>query len=104
PRPRDQVSDAIRRANAARTALRELDGSLPDQPLAVTIDCTRGGETRPSKLDTAAFAIGGRCLVARLDDPSLALQLAAVLAGAEPPRWYGATPFVCVSIGDEPVE
>ncbi|HSS01628.1 MAG TPA: hypothetical protein VLM79_31430 [Kofleriaceae bacterium] len=105
PRPRDLVSDAIRRANAARTALAELDGTLPDQPLAVTIDCTRGGgETRRTGLEAAAFAIGGHCLVVRLDDPTLALQLAAVLGGAEPPRWYGATPFVCVSIGDEPIE
>jgi hypothetical protein len=104
PRPRDLVSDAIRRASAARTALCELDGSLPDQPLAVTIDCSGGGETRASELEVAAFAVGGRCLVGRLDDPTLALQLAAVLGGAEPPRWYGAMPFVCVSIGDEPVE
>lgn len=102
--PRDLVVDAICRATAARTALLELDGSLPDQPLAVTIDHSRGGETRPSALDVAAFAIGHRCLTARLDDPTLGLQLAAVLGGAEPPRWYGATPFVCVSIGDEPLE
>ncbi|MBS1123217.1 MAG: hypothetical protein H6Q90_5445, partial [Deltaproteobacteria bacterium] len=33
----------------------------------------------------------------------LATQLAAVLAGADPLRWQGATPFVCVSIGDEPL-
>jgi len=104
PRPRDLVSDAISRAVAARTALRELDGSLPDQPLAVTIDRSRGAEPRPSKLEVAAFAIGDRCLTARLDDPTLASQLTAVLGGAEPPRWSGATPFVCVSVGDEPLE
>jgi hypothetical protein len=104
PRPRDVVLDAIHRAHAARTALRELDGGLPDQPLAVTIDNSRGATTRPSQLDVAAFAIGDRCLAARLDDPTLAAQLAGVLAGAAPPRWYGATPFVCVSIGDEPLE
>ena len=104
PRPRDLVIDAINRANAARTALRELDGSLPDQPLAVTIDHSRGAETLPSKLDVAAFAVGHRCLIAKLDDPTLVTQLVAMLAGAEPPRWYGATPFVCVSIGDEPLE
>ena len=45
PRPRDLVTDAIARASAARTALRELDGELPDQPLAVTIDrATRRGD------------------------------------------------------------
>ena len=104
PRPRDLALDAIHRAHAARTALRELDGSLPDQPLAVTIDHSRGAETRPSELDVAAFAVGNRCLVARLDDPPLATQLSAVLGGAAPARWVGASPFVCVSIGDAPLE
>jgi hypothetical protein len=104
PRAHDPVADAILRANAARTALRELDGSLPDQPLAVTIDNSRGAETQPSELDVAAFAIGQHCLVARLDDPMLVVKLAAALRGEEPAPWHGATPFVCVSIGDEPVE
>jgi hypothetical protein len=104
PRPRDLVGDAIHRAHAARRALRELDGSLPDQPLAVTIDDVRGATTRPSQLDIAAFAIGARCLIARLDDPGLAAQLAGVLGGATPARWSGPTPFVCVSIGDDPLE
>jgi hypothetical protein len=103
PRPRDPVADAIHRAMAARTALRELDGTLPDQPLALTI-ARASGETRPSKLDVAAFAIGDRRLTAPLDDPSLATRLAAVLRGAAPPPWRGATPFVCVSIGDEAIE
>jgi len=104
PRLRDPVVDAISRANAARTALRELDGGFPDQPLAVTIDRASGAATRPSELAVAAFAVGRSCLVARLDDPTLAAQLTAVIAGGEPRPWYGATPFVCVSIGDEPVE
>jgi hypothetical protein len=104
PRPRDVVRDAIRRAHAARTALAELDGELPDQTLAVTVDRTRGGATRPSVLDVAAFAIGNACLVTQLDDPTLATQLAAVLAGAAPQRWTGAPPFVCVAIGDEPLD
>ncbi len=102
--PRDPVRDAIDRARAARVALRELDGSLPQQPLAVTIDRSHPSEMRPSELDVAAFAIGNKCLAARLDDPNLATQLAAVLRGADPPRWTGATPFVCVSIGDEPID
>jgi hypothetical protein len=103
-RPRDPAADAIRRAKAARTALRELDGTLPDQPLAVTIAHASGADPRPSMLDVAAFAVGDRCLAAPLDDPALATQLAAVLRGAAPPRWHGATPFVCVSLGDEPIE
>jgi len=104
PRLRDPVVDAISRASAARTALRELDGGFPDQPLAVTIDRASGAATRRSELDVAAFAVGRSCLVARLDDPTLAAQLTAVVAGGEPRPWYGATPFVCVSIGDEPLE
>jgi hypothetical protein len=104
PRPRDLVTDAIARANAARTALRELDGRLPDQSLAVTVDNPRGATTLPSKLDVAAFATGSKCLVAKLDDPALPARLAGVLCGDEPPPWYGTTPFVCVSIGDEPIE
>jgi hypothetical protein len=104
PRPRDLVLDAIARARAARTALDELDGACPDQPLAVTIDSASGAATVPSALEVAAFAIGRHCVVARLDDPALAAQLTAVLAGAEPRPWFGATPFVCVSIGDEPLD
>jgi len=103
-RPRDLVGDAIGRARAARIALQELDGTLPKQPLAVTIDSSRGAQARPSQLDAAAFAIGEHCVVARLDDPTLAAQLTAVLGGAAPARWSGAPPFVCVSLGDEPLE
>ena len=106
PRPVDEVADAIRRAQAARTALVELDGQLPEQPLAVTIDHASGAATRPSTLEVAAFAVRGTCLVARLDDPALATQLAAVLAGATPPPPPAGAelPFVCVAIGDEPLE
>lgn len=103
-RPRDLVDDAIARARAARTAIRELDGTLPGQPLAVTIERYRGGCVQPSRLDTAAFAVGETCLVGSLDDERLPAQLARVLAGQPAPRWTGATPFVCVSIGDEPIE
>jgi hypothetical protein len=106
-RPHDVAGDAIARARAARTALRELDGTLPDQPLAITIDRSRGGQTRASALDVAAFAFGAACLVARLDDPTLASQLARLVRGEpQPPvsSWLGAAPFVCVSIGDEPIE
>lgn len=108
PRPHlgdsDRVRDAIQRANAARSALREFDGAFPGQPLAVTIDESRGAATRPSALEVAAFAIGEVCLVANLDDPTLSDQLIATLRGTHPPRWDGAVPFVCVSIGDEALE
>jgi len=104
PPPRDLVRDAIARAIAARTALGELDGEFPDQPLAVTIDSATGAATPPCALEVAAFAIGQRCVIAQLDDPTLASQLAAALAGTEPRPWHGAPPFVCVSIGDEPIE
>ena len=99
----DPAREAIGRAIAARTAIRELDGQLPEQPLAVTIDRSSGGTSR-SALDVVAFAIGEHCLVARLDDPELPAKLDAVMRGDAPGPWSGATPFVCVSIGDEPLE
>jgi hypothetical protein len=103
PAAADPIADAITRARAARTALRELDGELPDQPLAVAICRAAATAIEPSALDIVAFALDRRCLVARLDDPSLPAQLASLLAGADPGPWRGATPFVCVSIGDEPL-
>jgi len=132
PTPADPIADAIARAIAARTTLRELDGELPGQPLAVTIspaERTRrsngngngngarngngahdhssdgaGAIVIPSTLDVAAFAIGKHCVIASLDDPGLAHQLAAAAAGVAPRPWSGATPFVCVSIGDDSIE
>jgi len=100
----DFVRDAIDRARAARTAVRELDGTLPDQPLAVTIARGDRTATEPSALDAAAFAVGPHCLIAGLDDPTLPVQLAAVARGVAPPGWHGPVPFVCVSIGDDPIE
>jgi hypothetical protein len=102
--PHDPVRDAIDRARAARKALRELDGMLPDQPLAVTLARRGRTVTEPSALEVAAFAIGPHCLVAALDDPALPHQLDAVLGGAIPLPWRGPTPFVCVSIGEDPIE
>jgi hypothetical protein len=127
PPPADPAADAIARARAARTAIRELDGELPDQPLAVTL--RRGRETvlDPSALDAAAFAVGGRVLVASLDDPTLPARLAALVADAASDAAArdaaasdaaraaatgaagdsdadGPVPFVCVSLGEEPLE
>jgi len=119
PAPTDPIADAIARARAARIALRELDGELPDQPLAITLRTrsvvTRGSNDRddhhtggaavsePSSLDVAAFAIGRHCVFGELDDPALPQAIAAVIAGATPLPWHGAVPFVCVSLGEEPV-
>lgn len=97
PSPADPYADAITRARAARAALRALDGELPDQPLCVTVDRRDGTSLVPSTLEVAAFAIGSRVLVGHLDDPRLAEQLrrGESIAGA---------PFVCVSLGDDPIE
>jgi hypothetical protein len=105
--PIDPIADAIARAKAARQTILELDGELPDQPLAVTIEPSDDGVHAalvPSALDIAAFAIGGHCVMGRLDDPQLPTQLAAIADGATPLPWYGAAPFCCVSLGDDPIE
>jgi hypothetical protein len=109
----DIVGDAIAWAHATRTALRELDGELPEQPLAVTVRRgATGAFAEPSTLDAVAFAIGDDCYWAPLgrsieDDAVLAADLAAALAGLptrrlQPPG-TGATPFVTISLGDEPI-
>lgn len=116
PSPVDPVIDAIARAHAARQAIRELDGVLPDQPLAVTIErAGAGARVVPSALDTVAFAIGSRCLVAHLhneigEEGDLAAELARVLAGppaaedepVRPLHASGGVPFACVTLGEEP--
>ncbi len=100
--------DPIALAHAARAALRELDGELPDQPLAVTVRRTpNGASLEPSALDIAAFAVGDACWCGSLDDPALPSALAAARRG-EPhpslrPPGTGAVPFVCVTLGDEPL-
>lgn len=99
PWPADPIADAIARARAARTAVRELAGSFPDQPLAVTIRRAAEAVLEPSALAVAAFAIGDRCIAADLDDPRLTDRL----TGALPPARDLAVPFVCISIGDDPL-
>jgi len=96
----DPIDDALARARAAATAIRALDGRLPDQPLAVAIE---NGERVAASLDVAAFAAGAGCLVASLADPTLPAQLAALVRGEAHARWSGPPPFVCVSLGDEPI-
>ncbi|MFN0250596.1 MAG: hypothetical protein ACKV2T_27195 [Kofleriaceae bacterium] len=82
PAPDDPIADAVIRAHAARAAMRELDGQLPDQPLAVTIQRSDlGARVVPSQLDIAAFAIGDTVVHARLadrleDERALVAQLA----------------------------
>lgn len=69
-------------ADAARQAIRELDGSLPDQRLTVTLRRgVRGAETVASKLDSVAFVDGDRMN-----------------------RVGPSVPFVTVSSGEEPIE
>ena len=105
PAPGDAIADAIARAHAARAAIRELDGQLPDQPLAVTVQRAPGGATAAaSSLDVVAFAIGDRVVRARLaerieDERELARVLAGTAAASIEPL---ATPFCTVSVGDEP--
>jgi hypothetical protein len=96
PVPADPYADAIARARAARDALRELDGTLPEQPLCVTVDRRQTSALVPSTLDIAAFAVGARVILGRLDDPQLAerLRRGESIVGS---------PFVCVSLGDDPL-
>ncbi|HEY5936355.1 MAG TPA: hypothetical protein VIU61_17005 [Kofleriaceae bacterium] len=110
PPAADPFAEAIARARAARTAIRELDGTLPEQPLAVTI-AEHGGRavTRPSTLTHAAFAIGDRCIVAELDAITPAQLMKSDIVSAhdvQPVRRSDGephSPFVCVSIGDDPL-
>ncbi len=97
PEPARALADAFVRAHAARAALRELDGQLPDQPLAVTVTRgPRGAVAVPSSLEVVAFAIGDRVihhrLAARIEDET----------GAFRPE--GGAPFATITLGDEPIE
>lgn len=69
-------------ADAARQAILALDGTLPGQPLAVTLERDgRGARTVPSALDTVAFIEGDQV---RIEGDGV--------------------PFVAISVGDEPIE
>lgn len=97
PTPPDALADAFVRAHAARAALRELDGRLPDQPLAVTVERSpRGATAMPSTLDVVAFAIGDRViahrLASRLEDETGDFVAA------------DSVPFATITLGEEPIE
>ena len=97
------------RARAARTAIRELDGTLPDQPLAVTVrSAPNGAIAEPSALDTAAFAIGDALLVREPRRPCPARGRSRPRCAANRIRrcaapGSGPVPFVCITLGDEPL-
>jgi len=113
PEPADRITDAITRAHAARAAIRELDGQLIDQPLAVTLDRSDGAHVVASSLDIAAFAVGDRVIRAHLeqdvaDEGPLAERILAAIRTGGAVRDDSAildptesVPFVCVAIGDE---
>jgi hypothetical protein len=97
PPPRDALADALVRAHAARAALRELDGQLPEQPLAVTVKRSpHGAIAVPSPLDVAALAIGDRVITHRLA-PRIEDETGELVPAA-------GVPFVTVTLGDEPIE
>jgi hypothetical protein len=118
----DAIADAIVRAHAAARALAELDGELPDQPLAVNLLVGDGAATtRPTDVRCVAFVLGDRAYLARLaDHPAADGALAHALAHAtahaldaaapaldprlEPIDGRAACPAaIAVVIGDQPV-
>jgi hypothetical protein len=97
--PADVMAYAIARVYAARAALLELDGKLPAQPLAVTLERTsHGARTHASKLEVAALAIGDRVTLVRVSDRGQTLLVPLA------PEHATEIPFVTVSIGDESIE
>ncbi|HEY0255367.1 MAG TPA: hypothetical protein VGC41_27750, partial [Kofleriaceae bacterium] len=95
------VADPLALAYAARAAIQELDGKLPGQPLAVTVKRGLGASVEVSTLEHAAFAVGDRVVVLRLDDET-PLLLARFAAGEAIPS-ARAVPFVCITLGEEPL-
>lgn len=99
PAPRDVLADAFVRAHAARAALRDLDGELPGQPLAVTVRrSAHGAVTEGSALDVVALAIGDRVIAHRLA-ATIADETGALVAPVP-----DAVPFATITVGDEPIE
>jgi hypothetical protein len=97
PRPAHPLAHGLARAHAARAAVRALDGTLPDQPLAVTIRRgPDGAAVQPSALDVVALAIGDQVilhqLAARIEDERF-----------PSPPVAPAVPFATIAVGDEPL-
>lgn len=95
----DPIVHALARAHATSLALRDLDGQLPDQPLAVTVRRdANGANLVRNTLGVAAIAIGDRVihhrLAPRFEDEDGTLNDTDKTAG----------PFVCITVGEEPVE
>ncbi len=113
PLPRDAadwIAWAVASAHAARAAVARLDGTLPDQPLAVAI-ARAGGSAHTAPLaqpGRVGFAIGDRVWHGQLDDrgpahdADLARALARTLRG-QPSRLTldGPPPQVVVALGDD---
>ncbi len=121
PPPPDRASalvEAALSAYAARQAVRALDGELPEQPLATTLDRRGAARSEPSDLRHAAFLLDGQVWLADLGpEPASpgtsatasAARLAALArALAAPsgspllrPSASSPVPFACICIDEE---
>lgn len=69
PAPEDRASaivEGVLTVHAARRALRALDGELPEQPLATTLDRRGAARTAPSDLRHVAFVLDGQVRISEL--------------------------------------
>jgi len=95
--PRPAPADPLALARAARTAIRELDSQLDGQPLAMTVARTDDrAAIVPSNLSLAALARGDRLTCIDLDAPDRELSHEDCVRA-------GRMPFVCITLGDEPL-
>lgn len=116
------IVEAVLAAYAARRALRALDGELPEQPLATTLDRRGPARTVASELTHAAFLLDGQAWIAALGPEagheaafSSMLALVCALAGRADAAAAGAVatprlarldasaviPFVTVGLDEE---
>ncbi len=112
PSPLDPFAYAVARAHAARSVLRSLHGTLPEQPLAVTVATSPIARVVSDPMAVVAFAIGDRVVRARLADrvEDESALVAALASGDRHDRGaprvdhgddHGGVPFVGVTIGEE---
>lgn len=104
------IAWAVSMAHAAVRAIAALDGTLPGQPLAVTI-ANQAGLAAPVPVEAlarVAFAIGDRVWSGRLDprgpahDAELARALARTLRGQPSPLVaHGPRPAIVIALGDD---